>query len=45
MFLWMRIADKILGVLVALFPSGYQRMALQSVAVERLRQFPSIDVL
>src|SRR6266478_2226143 len=32
-------------VLASLFPAGWQQMAWQSGAVERLRGFPSLDVL
>ena len=41
----MRIGDENWRVLVSFFPAGWQRIALQSGAVERLRGFPLIDVL
>ena len=41
----MRIAEENWKVLTSLFPAGWQQMAWQSGAVERLRGFPSIDVL
>ena len=41
----MRIVKENWKVLVSLFPAGWQQMAWQSGAVERLRGFPSPDVL
>jgi hypothetical protein len=41
----MRIAEENWKVLSSLFPAGWREMALQSGAVERLRGFPSPDVL
>jgi len=41
----MRIAEENWKVLAFLFPAGWQQMAWQSGAVERLRGFPSPDVL
>jgi len=41
----MRIAEENWKVLGSLFPAGWQQMAWQSGAVERLRGFPSPDVL
>ena len=41
----MRIAEENWKVLASLFPAGWQQMAWQSGAVERLRGFPSPDVL
>jgi hypothetical protein len=41
----MRIAEENWKVLAPLFPAGWQQMAWQSGAVERLRGFPSPDVL
>jgi hypothetical protein len=41
----MRIAEENWKVLASLFPAGWERMAWQSGAVERLRGFPSPDVL
>src|SRR3977135_508915 len=41
----MRIAEENWKVLTSLFPAGWQHMAWQSGAVERLRGFPSPDVL
>jgi hypothetical protein len=41
----MRIAEENWNVLVSLFPAGWQQMARQSGAVERLRSFQSPDVL
>jgi hypothetical protein len=41
----MRIAEENWKVLASLFPTGWQQMAWQSGAVERLRGFPSPDVL
>ncbi len=41
----MRIAEENWEVLSSLFPAGWQQMAWQSGAVERLRGFPSPDVL
>ena len=41
----MRIAEENWEVLASLFPAGWQQMAWQSGAVERLRAFPSPDVL
>jgi hypothetical protein len=41
----MRIAKENWKVLASLFPAGWQQMAWQSGAVERLRGFPSPDVL
>src|SRR6266487_6164806 len=40
-----RIAEEDWHVLTSLFPAGWQQMAWQSGAVERLRGFPSPDVL
>jgi hypothetical protein len=40
----MRIAEENWKVLASLFPGGWQQMAWQSGAVERLRGFPSPDV-
>ncbi len=39
----MRIAEENWKVLASLFPAGWQQMAWQSGAVERLRGFPSPD--
>src|SRR5258708_39023028 len=41
----MRIAEENWKVLASLFPTGWQQMAWQSGAIERLRGFPSPDVL
>jgi hypothetical protein len=41
----MRIAEENWKVLASLFPAGWQQMAWQSSAVQRLRGFPSPDVL
>ena len=41
----MRIAEENWKVLASLFPAGWRQMAWQSGAVERLRGFPSSDVL
>src|ERR1700686_1274115 len=41
----MRIAKENWKVLASLFPAGWQQMAWRSGAVERLRGFPSADVL
>jgi hypothetical protein len=41
----MRIAEDNWKVLASLFPAGWRQMAWQSGAVERLRGFPSPDVL
>src|SRR6266478_4806584 len=41
----MRIAKENWKVLASLFLAGWQQMAWQSGAVERLRGFPSTDVL
>ena len=41
----MRIVEENWKVLTSLFPAGWQQMAWQSGAVERLRGFPSPDVL
>jgi len=41
----MRIVEDNWKVLASLFPEGWQQMAWQSGAVERLRGFPSPDVL
>jgi hypothetical protein len=41
----MRIVEENWKVLTSLFPAGWQQMARQSGAVERLRGFPSPDVL
>ncbi len=41
----MRIAGENWKVLASLFPTGWQQIAWQSGAVERLRGFPSLDVL
>jgi hypothetical protein len=41
----MRIAEENWKVLASLFPAGWQQMAWQSGAVDRLRGFPSPDVL
>ena len=41
----MRIAKENWKVLASLFPAGWQQMAWQSGAIERLRGFPSPDVL
>src|SRR5260370_16164024 len=41
----MRIAEENWKVLASLFPAEWQQMAWQSGAVERLRGFPSPDVL
>jgi hypothetical protein len=41
----MRIAEENWKVLVSLLPTGWQQMAWQSGAIERLRGFPSPDVL
>ena len=41
----MRIAEENWKVLTSLFPAGWQQMAWQSGAVERLRGFASLDVL
>ena len=41
----MRILEENWKVLTTLFPAGWQQMAWQSGAVERLRGFPSPDVL
>jgi hypothetical protein len=41
----MRIAEENWKVLASLFPAGWQQAAWQSGAVERLRGFPSPDVL
>src|ERR1700730_7182237 len=41
----MPIVEENWKVLASLFPTGWQQMAWQSGAVERLRGFPSPDVL
>jgi hypothetical protein len=41
----MRIAEENWKVLASLFPAGWQQMAWWSGAIERLRGFPSADVL
>jgi hypothetical protein len=41
----MYIAEENWKVLASLFPAGWQQIAWQSGAVERLRGFPSPDVL
>jgi hypothetical protein len=41
----MRIAEENWKVLASLLPTGWQQMALQSGAVDRLRGFPSTEVL
>jgi len=41
----MRIAEENWKVLASLFPAGWQQMAWQAGAVERLRGFPSPEVL
>ena len=41
----MHIAEENWKVLASLFPAGWQQMAWRSGAVERLRGFPSADVL
>src|SRR5260370_29554745 len=41
----MRIAEENWKVLLSLFPAGWQQMARQSGAIERLRRFRSPDVL
>src|SRR6202047_727922 len=41
----MRIAEENWKVLASLFPAGWQQMAWQSGAIERLRGFPSPEVL
>jgi hypothetical protein len=41
----MRIAEENWKVLASLFPGGWQQVAWQSGAVERLRGFRSHDVL
>src|SRR5207302_11226500 len=41
----MRIAEEDWKVLVSLFPEGWQQMAWRWGAVQRLRGFPSLDVL
>jgi hypothetical protein len=41
----MRIAEENWKVLASLFPTGWQQTAWQSGAIERLRGFPSSDVL
>ena len=41
----MRIVEENWKVLTSLFPAGWQQMAWQTGAVERLRGFPSPDVL
>jgi hypothetical protein len=41
----MRIAEENWKVLASLFPAGWQQMAWQSGAVERLRRFRSPDLL
>jgi hypothetical protein len=41
----MGIAEKNWKVLASLLPAGWQQMAWQSGAIERLRGFPSPDVL
>jgi hypothetical protein len=41
----MRIAEENWKVLASLLPTGWQQMARQSGAIERLRGFPSPDVL
>src|SRR5579864_5225924 len=41
----MRIAEENWKVLVSLLPAGWQQTAWQSGAIERLRGFPSPDVL
>jgi hypothetical protein len=41
----MRLAEESWMVLPSLFPAGWQQLAWQSEAVERLRGFPSITVL
>jgi hypothetical protein len=40
----MRIIEENWKVLASLFPAGWQQMAWQSGAVERLRRFPSAEV-
>src|ERR1035437_4136726 len=41
----MRIAEENWKVLASLFPAGWQQMGWQSGAIQRLRGFPSTDVL
>ncbi len=41
----MRVAEEDWQVLTSLFPAGWRQMAWQSGAIERLRSFPSPDVL
>ncbi len=41
----MRIAEENWKVLASLLPTGWQQMAWQSGAVDRLRGFPSTEVL
>jgi hypothetical protein len=41
----MNIAEENWGVMASLFPTGWQEMALQSSAFERLREFSSPGVL
>jgi len=41
----MRIVEESWNVLVTLLPTGWQQMAWRSGAVQRLRGFPSPDVL
>src|SRR5712691_1109141 len=41
----MRMSEENWRVLVSLFPAGWQQMAFQSGAIERLRGFPSPDLL
>jgi hypothetical protein len=41
----MRIVEENWKVVASLFPAGWQQMAWQSGAVERLRRFPSPEVL
>src|ERR1700681_1213640 len=41
----MRIAEENWKVLTSLFPAGWQQMAWQSGAVERLRRFSSSEML
>ena len=42
---WMRILEENWKVLASFFPAGWQHMAWRSGAVERLRGFPSPEVL
>jgi hypothetical protein len=40
----MRMGEENWRVLMSLFPAGWQQMAFQSGAIERLRGFPSPDM-